>query len=76
MGGKYKQLQRAARARNLANEKKTTVAEAMGPAGAMYQQGTIKDSANFDTTNGAMAEYVGVLTGPVALRAVRTLTSQ
>ena len=74
MGEKYKRMQRAVRARNSENEKKTTVAEATGPAGAMYKQGTTKDTSNFDRTNEAMAEYVGVLLGPVASRAVRTLT--
>ena len=75
MGRKYKRLQQAAaRARDAGNEKKTTVAEATRPAGAMYKQGTVKDATNFDRTNEAMAEYVEVLLGPVALRAVRTLT--
>ena len=75
MGGKYRERKhRAARARGSGNEKKTTVAEVTGPAGATYKQGTAKDAANFDRTNEAMAEYVGVSLGPVASRAVRTLT--
>ena len=40
----------------------------------MYKQGTVKDAANFNQTNDAMAEYVGVLLGPMAPKAVRTLT--
>ena len=60
MGGKFKRQQWAARARDSANEKKTTVAAATRPAGAMYKQGTAKDAANFDRTNEVMAEYVGV----------------
>ena len=55
MGKKYTRLQRAARARDLGNEKKMTVAEATGPAGATYKQGTAKDATNFDRTNEAMA---------------------
>ena len=47
---------------------------ATAPAGALYKQGTAKDAANFDQTNDAIAEYVGVLLGPVASKAVRTLT--
>ena len=60
MGKKWQntQSQRAARARNSGDEKKMTVAEATGPAGATYKQGTAKDAANFDRTNKAMAEYV------------------
>jgi hypothetical protein len=65
---------RGAGARDSGEDKKTTVAAATGPAGAMYKQGTAKDAANFDRTNEAMAEYVGVSLGPVASRAVRTLT--
>ena len=60
MGNKLKQHQRVTRARDSANEKKTTVAAATRPAGAMYKQGTAKDAANFDRTNEVMAEYVGV----------------
>ena len=75
MGGKYRERRhRAARARGSGNEKKTTVAEATGPARATYKQGTVKDAANSDRTTEAMAEYVGVSLGPVASRAVRTLT--
>ena len=74
MGAKFKQQQQAARARDSANEKKTTVAAATGPAGDMYKQGTVKDATNFNRINEAMAEYVGVLLGPVASKAVRTLT--
>ena len=74
MGRKYKRLQRAAQARDSGNEKKTMVAQATGPEGAMYKQGTTKDATTFDRTNEAMAEYVGVLLEPVASRAVRTLT--
>ena len=47
---------------------------ATGLVGALYKQGTAKDAANFDGANGVMAEYVGVLLGPVASKAVRTLT--
>ena len=72
MGGKYKRLQRAARAHDSGNEKKTTVTEATEPAGATYKQGTVKDLVVFDRTNKAVAEYVGVSLGPVALRAVGT----
>ena len=74
MGGKFKRQQRAARARDSANEKKTMVPAATGPAGVMYKQGAAKGTANFDRINEVMAEYVGVLLGPVASRAVRTLT--
>jgi hypothetical protein len=42
----------------------------------MHKWGTAKDAANFDRTNKAMVEYVGVSLEPVALRAVRTLTKQ
>ena len=73
MGGKFKRQQRAARARDSANEKKTMVPAATGPAGVMYKQGAAKGTANFDRINEVMAEYVGVLLGSVALRAVRTL---
>ena len=72
MGKKWQK--RAARARDSGNEKKTTVAEATGPAGAAYKQGTAKDAANFNRTNKAMTEYVEVSLGPVALRAFRSLT--
>ena len=74
MGGKFKRQERAVRARELGNEKKTTVVTATGPSGAMYKQSTVKDTANFNRTNKVMAEYVGVLLGPVASKAVRTLT--
>ena len=47
---------RAARARDSGDENKTPVAEATGPAGATYKQGTAKDAANFKSTNRAMAE--------------------
>ena len=33
---------------------------ATGPTRAMYNQGTVKDAANFDRTNKCMVEYVGV----------------
>ena len=49
------------------------VAASTGLAGAMYKQGAAKDAANSDIANEAMAEYVGVSLGPMALRAVRTL---
>ena len=74
MGGKFKQQKRAARAHNLENGKKTTVAVATGPAEEMYKQGTTKDAVNFDRTNEAMAEYVGVSLGPLASRTDRILT--
>ena len=72
MGKKWQK--RAAQARDSGNEKNTTVAEATGPTGATYKQRTAKDAANFNRTNEAMAEYVGVSLGPVASRAVRNLT--
>ena len=64
MGGTFKRRQWAARALDSVNEKKTTVVTATGTAGAMYKQGTAKDTANFDRTHEAMVEYVGFLPGP------------
>ena len=55
-------------------EKKKRVVTVTGPAGALYKQGTTKDAASFDQTNDVMAEYGGVLLGPVASNAVRILT--
>ena len=49
-------------------------ATATGPAGALYNQGTVNDVVSFSRMNDAMAEYVGVLLGPVASKAVRILT--
>ena len=75
MGKKWERRQAAMAARsNSGNDKKKTVTAAAGPAGALYKQGTTKDTANIDRTNDMMAEYVGFTLGPVASKAVRTLT--
>jgi hypothetical protein len=75
MGKKYRLSQAAMAARsNSGDEKKKTLAAATGPAGVLFKQETAKDAANFDRTNDMMAEYVGFTLGPVASKAVRTLT--
>ena len=75
MGKKWERKQAAMAARSSSgNDKKKTVTAAAGPSGALYKQGTAKDAANFDRTNDMMAEYVGFTLGPVASKAVRTLT--
>ena len=73
MGKKYSKDQ-GGRARDSGHKKKKTVTAATGPAGALYKQGTTTDTANFNQTYDTLAGYVGVLLGPVALKAVRTLT--
>ena len=69
-----KEWARATWTRDLGKEKKKTVAAATGPVGALHKQGTVKAVANFDRTNDTIVEYVRFTLGPVASKAVRTLT--
>ena len=73
MSKKYNK-DRGRQARDSGHKNKKTVAAATGPSGALCNQGTAKNAANFDQTHDAMTEYVGFLLGPVASKAARTLT--